>query len=199
VDMGQAEIVLPLLVDATEYQSIVGFAAGTALCAALAGDTERALAALDRFESSGFDGIPRGADWLAPMAFLAQTCSVVGARRHAESLYSALSHQPSTAVRVGPLIGWWGTVEHHLGRLCVLLGRLDEAEERLTRSLRLEEQMGARPFVARTFGALAALERMRGVGDRDADAEKLLARSIEVTEEIGSPGIAAEVESMQNV
>jgi tetratricopeptide (TPR) repeat protein len=199
VDMGQAEIVLPLLLDATEYQSIVGFAAGTALCAALAGDTDRALAALDRFESSGFDGIPRGADWLAPMAFLAQTCSVVGARRHAESLYSALSHQPSTAVRVGPLIGWWGVVEHHLGRLCVLLGKLDEAEERLTRSLRLEEQMGARPFVARTLGALTGLERMRDVADGDSNNRTLLARALAITEEIGSPGIAAEVELMQNV
>jgi tetratricopeptide (TPR) repeat protein len=198
VDMGQAEIVLPLLVDATEYQSIVGFAAGTALCAALAGDSDRALAALERFASSGFDGIPRGADWLAPTAFLAQTCSVLGAKRHAESLYGALCGQPAAAVRVGPLIGWWGTVDHHLGCLCLVLGRLDEAEDRLERSLKTEEKMGARPFVARTLGAMAALERRRGGKERKARAASLLARALDITEELGSPGIATEVESMHN-
>ena len=36
VDLGQAKEVLPLLIEATEYQNIVGFAAGTALCAASA-------------------------------------------------------------------------------------------------------------------------------------------------------------------
>ncbi len=197
VDQGQAEIVLPLLVDATEYQNIVGFAAGTALCAALAGDRDRALAALERFASSGFDGIPRGADWLAPTAFLAQTCSVLGARQHAEPLYAALRHQPSNAVRVGPLIGWWGTVDHHLGCLCILLGHLDEAEERLGRSLRLEEQMGARPFEARTLGALAGLERQRHARDPEGSADEMLARALEITTVLDAPGIATEIASMQ--
>jgi hypothetical protein len=168
------------------------------LCAALAGDSDRALAALDRFASSGFDGIPRGADWLAPTAFLAQTCSVLGAIQHAELLYKALSDQPAAAVRVGPLIGWWGTVDHHLGCLCVVLGRLDEAEDRLQRSLQMEEKMGARPFVARMLGAMAALERRGGGEDREGRARALLARALDITEELGSPGIASEVESMQN-
>jgi hypothetical protein len=70
VDLGQAKEVLPLLIGATEYQNIVGFAAGTALCAALAGDRDRALEALYRLAGSGCEGLPRGADWPAPTASL---------------------------------------------------------------------------------------------------------------------------------
>jgi tetratricopeptide (TPR) repeat protein len=201
VDAGQAKEVLPLLVDATEYQNIVGFAAGTALCAALAGDHDRALAALNRFAGFGFDGLPRGADWLAPTAFLAQVCTILGAREHASGLYDALSNQPSRCVRVGPLIGWWGPVDHHLGCLCQLLGRFDEAEEHLLRALDLEEQIGARPFAARTLGALSSLVRRRpsiGLGSRAEEpdrADEFMARALALTDALESRGIADEIQS----
>lgn len=196
VDLGQAKEVFPLLIEATEYQNIVGFAAGTALCAALAGDHDRALEALNRFAGSGFEGLPRGADWLAPTAFLAQVCSIVGAKEHAAGLYAALSNQPSTCVRVGPLIGWWGPVDHHLGCLCQLLGRFDEAEEHLLRALALEEGIGARPFVARTTGAPSSLARYRSSGDGQ-HADELMARALVLTDELGSPGIADEIHNAQ--
>ena len=191
VDLGQAKEVLPLLVEATEYQNIVGFAAGTALCAALAGDHDRALGALNRFAGSGFEGLPRGADWLAPTAFLAQVCSILGAREHATGLYEALSEQPSTCVRVGPIIGWWGPVDHHLGCLAHLLGSFEEAEVHLLRALSLEEKIGARPFAARTLGALSGLARTRGSDDR---ADEFMARALALTEALESPGIAEEVQ-----
>jgi hypothetical protein len=40
VDQGQASDVLPLLLGSTDYQHIASFAAGTALCAALAGEAD---------------------------------------------------------------------------------------------------------------------------------------------------------------
>jgi hypothetical protein len=40
---------------------------------------------------------------------------------------------------------------------------------------------------------------MRDVADGDSNNRTLLARALAITEEIGSPGIAAEVELMQNV
>jgi transcriptional regulator with XRE-family HTH domain/tetratricopeptide (TPR) repeat protein len=196
VDLGQAREVLPLLVEATQYQNIVGFAAGTALCAALAGDHERALAALDRFSGSGFDGLPRGADWLAPTAFLAHACYIVGARKHAALLLGALDSQPSLAVRVGPLIGWWGPVDHHLGCLWLLSERYGEAEKHLMRALALEEQMGALPFAARTLGALAALERKRDNGSTDR-ADEHTDKALELAGSLGSVGVEEEVMSGQ--
>jgi tetratricopeptide (TPR) repeat protein len=196
VDLGQAKEVLPLLIEATEYQNIVGFAAGTALCAALAGDHDRAKEALNRFAGSGFESLPRGADWLAPTAFLAQVCSIVGAREHAAGLYAALSNQPSTCVRVGPLIGWWGPVDHHLGSLCRLMGRYEEAEQHLQSALDLEERIGARPFAARTLGALSGLARDRSSTHESNRAEELMERALELTVDLESPGIADEVASV---
>src|SRR6202008_2581347 len=77
VDQGLARDVLPLLVAATDYQQIASFDAGTALCAALAGDDELARASLRRYVSSGFLGSPRGADFWAPTAFFAHTCQLI--------------------------------------------------------------------------------------------------------------------------
>jgi hypothetical protein len=45
---------------------------------------------------------------------------------------------------------------------------------------------------------MAALERRGGGEDREGRARALLARALDITEELGSPGIASEVESMQN-
>jgi len=100
VDLGQAADVLPLLRQAGQFQTIASFSAGVALCAALAGDVELARAHLDRMMTTGFAGYPRGADRLAPLAFLAHTCCVVGEESYADRLIEALSAQAA-----GPF-GW---------------------------------------------------------------------------------------------
>src|SRR5262249_54087311 len=160
-----------------EYQVIVSFAAGTALVAALVGDFDLAREGLDRLVGAGFNGVPRGADWLAPTAFLAQTCTIVQSVEHAGPLCDALLTQPSTAVRVGPLAGWWGPVDHHIGSLCRVLGRYDEAEARLRNALALERQMGARPFAARTAGELALV--LTRSGDDGQLASQFASEAIE--------------------
>jgi tetratricopeptide (TPR) repeat protein len=69
VDQGQAGDVLPLLLDAasSEYQHIASFVAGTALCAALAGQHDLARSSLERVVASGFEGLPRVlTGWLLP-------------------------------------------------------------------------------------------------------------------------------------
>jgi transcriptional regulator with XRE-family HTH domain/tetratricopeptide (TPR) repeat protein len=192
VDQGQASEVLPLLLGSTDYQHIASFAAGTALCAALAGELDLAREELERLVRSGFEGLPRGADWLAPTAFLAHTCSLVGATAQAEPLLASLSRTPSAIVRVGPLAGWWGPVDHHLGCLQRLLGHSDEAEAHLRAALVAEERLGARPFEARTLAELSRL-----VGDADAEqASSLAARAAAVARSVGALGIVAEVQAI---
>jgi tetratricopeptide (TPR) repeat protein len=189
VDQGLARDVLPLLLASNEYQQIAGFDAGTALCAALAGNHGEARARLLRLLATGFQGAPRGADWLAPMAFLAHTCSLIGAVPEAQQLYDALGRAPARVVRVGPLAGWWGPVDHHLGSLAALLGRHDDAEGHLHRALELEKGMGARPFAARTLAGLSRVWRTR-------DPERASEAAVEATalaESLEAAGIVAEV------
>jgi transcriptional regulator with XRE-family HTH domain/tetratricopeptide (TPR) repeat protein len=189
VDLGQAAEVLPLLAAAGDYQHIASFTAGTALCAALAGEVDLAHDYLDRLMLSGLSGYPRGADRLAPTAFLAHTCTQLEAVEHAQALAEALSSQPAACVRVGPLVGWWGPVDHHLGSLFRLLGRLDEAEAHLRPAIALEERIGARPFLARTKGELARVLLLAG----SPEAGDMRSEAIAAADAIGASGVAGEV------
>lgn len=189
VDLGQASEVLPLLFEASDFQRIASFTAGTALCAALGGEPDIAMDYLDRLMRTGLTGYPRGADRLAPTAFLAHTCTLLGAVEHAEALLDALSTQLATAVRVGPLIGWWGPVDHHLGGLCRVLGRLEEAEGHLRRAMALEESITAPPFLARTRGELARVLSERS----PAEAASLRAVALAEAESLRAQGIVTEI------
>ncbi len=189
VDLGLAVEVLPMLVEATDFQRIASFSAGTALCAALAGETDIAREYLDRLMKTGLAGYPRGADRLAPTAFLAHTCMLLNAVEHAEPLLRSLISQPAGAVRVGPLIGWWGPVDHHLGSLYRVLGRVEEADAHLRRALELEERVAAQPFLARTRGELARVAALAG----SPEADGLRAAAVAEAEALGASGIAAEI------
>jgi tetratricopeptide (TPR) repeat protein len=190
-DQGLAAEVLPLLMAATDYQHLATFDAGTALCAALAGDHPEARARLERMVASGLQGSPRGADFVAPSAFLAHTCQLIGAASEAEEVYRWLSLSSCTVVRVGPLVGWWGPIDHHLGTLAALLGRSGEAEERLERALSIERRMGAQPFAARTLAQLAAVRRLT----RPDAADKTAEEAEDLAQTMGAAGIIAEVQA----
>ncbi len=191
LDQGLARDVLPLLLATSDYQQIAAFDAGTALCAALADEPERARAGLERLVAVGFQGSPRGADLLAPTAFLAHTCQLIDAVPVAEAIYRSLGRTKATVVRVGPLVGWWGPVDHHLGCLARLLGRRDEAEQRLRNALQIEQRMGARPFAARTLAQLSRV--LRATNPSEAATVASDAKALAHT--VAAAGIVAEVEA----
>lgn len=190
IDQGLAEDVLPLLLASDEYMQIGSFDAGTALCAALAGEADLARQRVRRLVSTGFQGSPRGADWLAPTAFLAHACAVTGHVDDAAALYERLSSAPATVVRVGPLTGWWGPVDHHLGCLARLLGRESDAERHLRRALEIDIRMHGAAFTARTRAELACV-----VSSRHPDeAARLGAEARAGAAAIGAVGVGREVE-----
>jgi hypothetical protein len=128
---------------------------------------------------------------VAPSAFLAHTCQLIGAASEAEEVYRWLSLSSCTVVRVGPLVGWWGPIDHHLGTLAALLGRSGEAEERLERALSIERRMGAQPFAARTLAQLAAVRRLT----RPDAADKTAEEAEDLAQTMGAAGIIAEVQA----
>jgi transcriptional regulator with XRE-family HTH domain/tetratricopeptide (TPR) repeat protein len=192
IDLGLAADVLPLLLASTEFQVIASFDAGTALCAALAGEHEEAGTRLTRLVETGFSGAPRGADFLTPTAFLADTAVLVGDTGAAEAVAQWFDRTRSTVVRVGPLAGWWGPVDHHLGCVARLSGRFEEAETRLRRALEIERAMNARPFSARTMAHLAAVVAERST----ADARRTAGDAVTEAEALAAPGIVAEVRAV---
>ena len=189
IDQGLARAVLPLLLASTEYQVIASFDAGTALCAALAGERGEAAARLERLIATGFVASPRGADYLAPTAFLAHAAVLLRDIASAEIVYDWFGRTYAQVVRIGPVAGWWGPVDHHLGCLAQVLRRDEEAESRLRHALEIEHSMGARPFTARTLAHLAVV-----VAGRSSEDAMLLARQAQTqADELGADGIVSEV------
>jgi transcriptional regulator with XRE-family HTH domain/tetratricopeptide (TPR) repeat protein len=192
IDLGLAADVLPLLLASTEFQVIASFDAGTALCAALAGDHDEAGARLSRLVETGFSGSPRGADFLTPTAFLADTSVLIGDVAAAERVAEWFRRSRSTVVRVGPLAGWWGPIDHHLGCIAQLAGRSEEVEARLRHALEVERAMSARPFSARTRAHLAAAVARRS----PSEATQIADDAVTAAEQLAAPGIVAEVQAV---
>ena len=97
---------------------------------------------------------------------------------------------PARALRVGPLGGWWGPTDAHLGGLCRLLGRPEEAELRLRRAIVTCSELGARPWQARCEIALADLLAENPTAD-PSDVDGLRARALATAVELGAEGIVA--------
>jgi tetratricopeptide (TPR) repeat protein len=176
LDENAAEDLLPAMVAlAGDYAEVATFGAGLCLTAALAGDTQLASRLLAERAAQGLTKLRVDVEWLAVAGFYSHACVVIGDRGHAEALYSLLVKTPATAVRVGPLAGWWGPVDHHLGGLCRLLERLEEARARLERAIRVAESMRSPPFIARGRLELAAV--LEAIGDQDSLREAADLRS----------------------
>jgi hypothetical protein len=116
---------------------------------------------------------------------------VLGDARHAGVLHDLLVAHRARAVRIGPLAAYWGPVDHHLGALCRILGRLDEAEMRLRRAVELGDRLAAVPWRARSELALAdVVERKRGAGSR-REAAALREHAVATAAAVGATGIVA--------
>ena len=140
-------------------------------------------------------GQPGGAAMPLPaemMGFLASAAARIDAVGAAHQLYELLVEHPALAIRVGPIAGWWGPSDHHLGGLCRVLGRLDEAERRMRRSLRTSTLMGSPPWQVRSQPELARLlDRQHELTGRAIGAEAAELRSAAVTaaERLSAPGL----------
>ncbi len=158
IDLGQAREMVEVMVAARdELADVPTFMAGLAMTAAEAGELALAGELLDDQARVGFDSIRRDAEWLPVLGFLAHAAVIVADRAHVDAIHALLATTEARTVRVGPLAGWWGPVDHHLGAMCRVLGRHDRAVEHLEVALAVEERFGARPWMARTQLELAAL------------------------------------------
>lgn len=140
-----------------------------------------------------FDAVPtfaRNVEWPAIIALLAHACSLLGAADHARTLAAVLASASAPIVRVGPMAGWWGPVDHHLGALCRVLGRSDEAVTRLERALEIDYRMRARPFEARTQLELALALRQRDAPEDRVRADDLETAARATADELGASALA---------
>ncbi len=87
----------------------------------------------------------------AVAALAAETVADLDTTDYAEAIEAALTG-----------VGWYGPAERHLGLLCHLLGRWDEAEDRFRSALEANRSAGAPVLLAHTRRHYSALLRARG-------------------------------------
>ncbi len=121
-----------------------------------AGRLDDAAALLDRGVESTFAAIPRDPAFIASAAMFAEGAIRVGHRDAAAALY-ALLHPFADQIGFDGVMTV-GALEHHLGGLAHVLGRRDEAVDRLTRAVQVHEDLGARFFEQRSRDLLARAE-----------------------------------------
>jgi transcriptional regulator with XRE-family HTH domain/tetratricopeptide (TPR) repeat protein len=195
VDLGRGPAMVALMnANRTQLATVPTFLAGLTGTAAFSGETELAKELLDEHLSAGLTSVRRDLEWLPVMGFLASTAARIEAPGAARELYELLVEHPALAIRVGPIAGWWGPSDHHLGGLCRLLGRLDEAERRMRRSLRTSALMGSLPWQVRSQIELARLLDLhhestgRTIG---AEAAELRSAATTTASTLSAPGLLA--------
>ncbi|MGH2716504.1 MAG: ATP-binding protein, partial [Thermoleophilaceae bacterium] len=123
-------------------------------------------------------------EWLTSVCLLAETCTILGDIERAAGLYDLLLPYGSLNAVAVPEVAL-GSASRPLGILATLLGRFEDAARHFEEALRMNERMGARPWVAHTQEDHARmLLRRSGGGDRER-AKELLSRARSTYRELG--------------
>jgi DNA-binding SARP family transcriptional activator/tetratricopeptide (TPR) repeat protein len=150
-------------------------------------DAKRALGELSR---EGFAVLPFDQEWLYGMSMLAETAALVGDADRAEVLYGLLV--PWGAFNAADVSeGFRGSVSRYLGVLAVTSGRSEDGALHFEEALRLNEAMGARPWLAYTQHDYARLLLARDAPSDRARALELLEQALATYRELGMENAAA--------
>jgi tetratricopeptide (TPR) repeat protein len=147
------------------------------------GQRDQAMREFTEFANSDFT-LPFDMEWLYGMSMLAETCSLLGDRNSAATLYRLLLPYQALNAADSPE-GMRGSVARYLGQLAALLGDHAEAAAHFEDAIVMNKRMSARPWLAHTQHDYAQLLHSRnGPGDQER-AENLQAAARATYNELG--------------
>ncbi|HVN87985.1 MAG TPA: protein kinase [Candidatus Binatia bacterium] len=146
---------------AEQYAGIPGWRCALALMYAELGRDADARAELDRLAVNDFGEIPRDITWAVAMTLLAQVCALLGDMPRAAILYAQLLPCAGHVV-MHPASVCIGSVDLPLAVLAATQQQWESAERHFEVAMRMNTALGARPFVALTQYAWAAMRILRG-------------------------------------
>jgi DNA-binding winged helix-turn-helix (wHTH) protein/tetratricopeptide (TPR) repeat protein len=164
---------------------------------ALMGRREEAQRAVDDLARDDFAHIAYNHLWLPVMAYLAQTCVLLGDRRRAAVLERLLRPHADRLYGATTNVMCLGHGGRYLGLLYGLLGRIGEATRHFERALAENARMGARPWLASTeldFARLLARQRSRSARTRAAE---LVERARTTSEDLGMRGLLEQLQQLE--
>ncbi|MFQ5666132.1 MAG: AAA family ATPase [Candidatus Binatia bacterium] len=186
-----------------------------AALALILSDLHRETEARREFEvlaANDFVDIPRDANWLNTVAFLAVACAYVGDARRAAVLYGLLLPYAGRYLPVGAGVTCYGSVSHYLGLLAMTMKRRGAAARHFQAALDMNRRIRASPCVARTLHAYgrmllspgsarpsvvpwtrkAGARRRPGLVRRHDKAMALLREAVDTASALGMQGLADE-------
>jgi DNA-binding NarL/FixJ family response regulator len=140
--------------------------------------------------------LPLNTYWHGQVVLLADLCALLRDRARAAPLYDVLASYSEHNVRAGWGFAFLGPAAHYLGLLAALLSRWEAAERHFEQALAMNARMSARPALARTQQAYAAMLLQRAApGDRKR-ARELLEQACATADELGMTGLASQVAAL---
>ena len=174
-----------------EAPAVAGWRAGLAHVLCELGKLDEAAAHVDVLAADDYAAIPDDVSRLYTLCGTAE--AVVALRDTARAAQLAEKLRPYAGR--GALLGiaaYHGVADRYLGVLEIVLGRVDDAVTDLSAAIALHEQVGARPWAARSRYDLArALVARSAPGDRER-AVTLLNQALEAANAIEMPRLVEE-------
>ncbi|HEX5980966.1 MAG TPA: hypothetical protein VFY52_07760, partial [Thermoleophilaceae bacterium] len=146
--------------------------------------TDEARAALDELMSRDLSDWHLDEEWLLGICLLAETCVLLEDAEHAAPLYQLLLPYASLNAIAVPQLAL-GSTSRPLGMLAALLSRLEAAERHFEEALRMDERMGARPWLAHTQEEFGRMLLRRDNGEDRERAEQLQSQADAAYRELG--------------
>lgn len=180
--LGDLEGILRRSID--EYPARPMFRCMLALLFAEDGREDAARPIVEELARNDFAAIPSTNEWLFSMGFLADVAGILSDDAIARSIYELLlpygAHNAATADYIST-----GSVSRLLGVVAAAGSRWEQASRHFEDALEMNQQMGARPWVARTRYDYARMLLARdGPGDQER-AARLLDHVIKASRQLG--------------
>jgi eukaryotic-like serine/threonine-protein kinase len=134
------------------------------------GRRAEARVSFEELAAGNFIALPRDMSWYAMMVLLTEVCAYLGDAARARMLYQLLEPYAGRNA-VLDIHVCYGAVAQYLAMLAATIGELDQAQSHFEAALRLNLEMGASSWVARTRYEFAAMLLGR---DRPGDRERAL-------------------------
>lgn len=130
---------------------------GLALIYAKLDMAEEAAREFQSLARDDFAAVPRDALWLTCLAYLTEVAVYLGDKAAARVLYEFLKPCDGRNLVAGACVAYLGAASHYLGLLAGSTGRHELACKHFEDALAKHRTMGARPWLARSQEAMAAL------------------------------------------
>ncbi len=152
----------------------------------------------ERLAEGEFGLVQRDWNWLPSMFVLSDICAEFGEAKHAEILYRLLAPYSSHNAMLGN-VHTFGSVAFALGRLALVLDRVDDAEAHFETALAANRRIRAVVCLGHTQYELANALLRRGEDRARARAEELIASARQIANELGLVRLQRKLDSLEVV